>query len=131
MIFVDTSAFLAMLASADLNHLRAMQGWQSLLEENQALITNSYVLVESIVIIQKRLGLSKVHDYQDKIVPLLSVEWIDEIQHKAAVQRMLSADRRQLSLVDCSGFETMRRLKIEKAFAFDDHFREQGFEVIP
>ena len=131
MIFVDTSALLAMLSSADLNHSRAMQCWRSLLEENQTFITSNYVLVEGIVLIQKRLGLSKVHDFQEKIMPLLAIEWMDEKQHSVAMQRMLSADRRQLSLVDCSSFDVIERMKIEKAFTFDSHFREQGFDVIP
>lgn len=47
------------------------------------------------------------------------------------MQNVLTANRRQLSLVDCSAFETMRRLDIETVFTFDEHFREQGFNVIP
>lgn len=43
---------------------------------------------------------------------------------------MLVAGRRDLSLVDCSSFVTMRRLGIKKAFALDEHFREQGFELL-
>jgi predicted nucleic acid-binding protein len=36
-----------------------------------------------------------------------------------------------LSLVDCASFEVMRLHGIRKAFAFDKHFREQGYELIP
>jgi predicted nucleic acid-binding protein len=53
---------------------------------------------------------------------------------KEMVQRgrtLNTANRRQLSLVDYTGFETMRHLGIEKVFTFDEHFREQGFELIP
>ena len=131
MIFVDTSAFLAILMPSDVNHPPAMQCWRTLLEEDQALLTNNYVLVESIVIIQKRLGLSLVCDFQEKMLPFLTIEWIDGNQHYTAMHHVLAANRRQLSLVDCSGFGTMRRLKIEKVFTFDSHFAEQGFEVIP
>lgn len=131
MIFVDTSAILSVLVTNDANHERAMQCWHDLLEENQTVVTNNYVLVESTAIIQKRLGLSKVRDLQENILPFLKTEWIDETQHNAALQNVLSANRRQLSLVDCSCFETMRRLKIEKVFTFDSHFHEQGFEIIP
>jgi len=108
-----------------------MQCWRNLLEGDQNILTNNYVLVESIVIIQKRLGLSKVRDFQEKLLPFLTIGWVDENQHQDAVRHILAANRRQLSLVDCSGFETMQRLKIEKVFTFDDHFGEQGFEVIP
>jgi uncharacterized protein len=131
MIFVDTSAFLAILVTDDLNHQRAVECWHTLLAEEQALLTNNYVLVESIVIIQKRLGLSAVRSFHERLLPFVTIEWIDGNQHEASIRFVLAANRRQLSLVDCSGFETMRRLKIEKVFTFDDHFREQGFEVIP
>jgi predicted nucleic acid-binding protein len=36
--------------------------------------------------------------------------------------------RRHLTLVDCASFESMRRLTVRRAFAFDRHFEEQGFE---
>ncbi|GAB4461078.1 MAG: type II toxin-antitoxin system toxin 23S rRNA-specific endonuclease VapC20 [Anaerolineales bacterium] len=131
MIFIDTSAFLAILGTDDSNHQRAMDCWLNLLTEEQALLTNNYVLVESIAIIQKRLGLSAVRDFHERLLPFVNVEWIDANQHETSIRFVFAANRRQLSLVDCSGFETMRRLKIEKVFTFDDHFREQGFEVIP
>jgi predicted nucleic acid-binding protein len=131
MIFVDTSAFLAILLTSDINHQRAMTCWRALLEEGQALLTNNYVLVESIAIIQKRLGLSIVRDFYERLIPFVNVQWIDEEQHEASIRFVFAASRRQLSLVDCSSFETMRRLRIEKVFTFDEHFREQGFQVIP
>lgn len=59
------------------------------------------------------------------------MDWIGEEQHAAAIQTILTANRRNLSLVDCASFETMRRLGIETVFTFDEHFRDQGFKVIP
>jgi len=32
--------------------------------------------------------------------------------------------------VDCVSFELMRRLGLARAFCFDSHFDEQGFETI-
>jgi predicted nucleic acid-binding protein len=48
-----------------------------------------------------------------------------------ALENLLSINRRQLSFVDCTAFQTMRRLGIETAFTFDSHFREEGFNTIP
>lgn len=131
MIYVDTSAFLAILITDDQNHQRAMECWLNLLEEEKPLLTNNYVLVESIVIIQKRLGLSKVRDFHEKLLPFVTVDWMDGNQHEASIRFLFAANRRQLSLVDCSSFESMRRMKIEKVFTFDTQFAEQGFEIIP
>ena len=38
---------------------------------------------------------------------------------------------RDVSLVDWTSFEVMRRLGIEQAFAFNDDFAAQGFGVLP
>lgn len=131
MIFVDTSAFLAVLAAGDINHKRALLCWRNLLEESQTLFTNNYVIVESIAITQKRFGLEKVRDFQTEILPLLQIEWVDERQHITAIETVLQANRRKLSLIDCSAFQTMNNLGIDIAFTFDNHFREQGFTVVP
>ena len=44
---------------------------------------------------------------------------------------LLAASRRKVSLVDCMSFEVMRRYGIRSAFAFDPHFSEQDFLLIP
>ncbi len=131
MIFVDTSAFLAILVADDLNHSPAVECWRTLLEEEKSLLTNNYVLVESLSILQKRLGLARVREFHEQLLPFVAIEWVDGNHHEASLRFLLAANRRQLSLVDCSAFETMRRLRIEKVFTFDSHFAEQGFEIIP
>ncbi|MDP2661720.1 MAG: hypothetical protein Q8R28_13415 [Dehalococcoidia bacterium] len=72
-----------------------------------------------------------MRDFQTQFVPLLRVHWVNESVHKLAVAALLTAGRRNLSLVDCVSFETMRRLGLDKAFAFDAHFAEQGFNCVP
>jgi predicted nucleic acid-binding protein len=131
MIFVDTSAFLAIFSVSDQNHLRAELCFREMREERQTLVTSNYVILESIALLQKRFGLDKVRGFQSKLVPLIQIEWIDKNQHEAAIQAVFQENRRGLSLVDCTVFQTMRRLGIETAFTFDGHFREEGFKVIP
>ncbi len=131
MIYVDTSAFLALMNKSDLDHERAMQTWQRLIEEEQELICNNYVLVESIVLIQRRIGIEAVSILHNNIIPFIEVEWLDETLHNAVVKSVIKTNRRQVSLVDSASFDTMRRHNVETAFAFDSHFADQGFEVIP
>jgi len=131
MIFVDTSAFLAILYAGDRYHQRAESCLRNLREEGQTLFTNNYIIVESTVLIQKRLGIEKVRQFREMITPLLKIEWVDEDQHNSAIETVLQANRRRLSLVDCSAFQTMNSLGIDTVFTFDPHFAEQGFEVIP
>jgi predicted nucleic acid-binding protein len=100
-------------------------------ERNYRLAANNYVVVETFALIQSRLGIEIARQFNTNVMPNLQIAWIDEEQHRAIVERLFSANRRQLSLVDCSSFETMRQLGIEQVFTFDEHFREQGFTVIP
>jgi predicted nucleic acid-binding protein len=131
MIFVDTSAFLAIVQVDDINHLLAKQQWINLLGENKTLYTNNYVVVESIAITQRRSGLNVVQKLQNHILGLIIIDWVNEEHHSRALDTFFEANRRKLSLIDCSAFETMHRLGIETAFTFDHHFREEGFKVIP
>src|SRR4030042_4472959 len=129
--FIDTSAFLAILNEDDKNHLVARKLWNKLLDSENVLISNNYVLVESFALIQRRLGMEAVRVFQEDILPLINIEWIDKETHKSGMSALLASSKRKLSLVDCVSFETMRTLGIKTVFAFDPHFAEQGFKCIP
>jgi predicted nucleic acid-binding protein len=130
-VFVDTSAFFAVLDADDENHDAAKQVWEDLLAQEAVLICSNYVLVETLALVQRRLGIPAVRTFQEDIVPVLKVEWVDETIHQVGIASVLAAARRGLSLVDCVSFEIMRRLGIKTAFVFDHHFDEQGFECLP
>lgn len=130
-IFVDTSALYSLISTEDQNLTLAVSTWKHLLERGDLLLTNNYVLVECFALIQNRLGIEFIRTLQSNIVQFLQIDWIGEQQHTSSVHDVFIANRRQLSLVDCSSFETMRRLGIRKVFSFDEHFREQDFEVVP
>jgi uncharacterized protein len=129
-VFVDTSALLAVLHGSDNNHAPAARTWKALLEDDEELVCTNYVLLETQALLQSRFGLGAVRDLLEDVVPLVRVAWVDDEVHGAGVSALLTANRRLLSLVDCVSFVTMRRLSITRAFAFDKHFAEQGFEPV-
>ena len=130
-IFVDTSALFAVLDADDQNHMRAGQTWAALLTGEEQLICSNYVLVELFALAQRRLGLEAVRVLQEDVTPVLEIIWVDEDIHRTAINALLTAARRELSLVDCVSFEAMRRLGLKRAFTFDHDFAEAGFECIP
>jgi predicted nucleic acid-binding protein len=130
-VYVDTSALLAIMDADDQNHARASAAWQALIADGSALVCTSYVLVETFALLQSRLGLAAVRAFQDDVVPLLQVKWIDAESHQRSVASLLVAGRRQLSLVDCASFDAMRNVGLTTAFTFDHHFGEQGFDSLP
>lgn len=128
-VFVDTSAIYAVLDAGDEYHVSAKEKWQELLNGSEPLICTNYILIETIALLQSRLGLDAVRAFQEDILPLLAVEWVDESAHAAAMSSLITAARRGLSIVDCISFDLMRRLGIHATFSFDKHFSEQGFKL--
>jgi predicted nucleic acid-binding protein len=129
--YVDTSALLAILDADDRQHARAAAAWRGLIEAEEELVVTNYVLVETFALVQNRLGLKALRTFQQDVVPMLHIAWMNEEGHDAAVTALLTAARRRLSLVDCASFDTMRRSGLTRAFTLDRHFSEQGFEQIP
>ena len=125
--FVDTSAFLALLDADETRHARAVEIWTRLADEDARLVTTNDVVVETLAVVQNRLGSDAVRSFVRDVLPAVEVTYVDQLLHEAALSVFLAAGRRQLSLVDCVSFEFMRRGRIDRAFAFDRHFTEQNF----
>jgi predicted nucleic acid-binding protein len=130
-VFVDTSAFIALLADEDLNHASSRTTWDSLLGTDEGLWTSNYVVSETVALLQRRVGMGAVRELVVVALPALQIEWVTPETHDPAVASLLVAGRRDLSLVDCVSFELMRQRGIARAFTFDVHFAEQGFECLP
>lgn len=129
-VFVDTSAFLAVLDADERNHHDASRLWEHLIRDKVELICTNYVLVETFALVQRRLGRPVVSVFQDRVVPWLDTIWIDESLHEIGLTALLIANRRRLSLVDCVSFEVARKHRVDAVFAFDQHFEEQGFNQV-
>ena len=130
-VFVDTSAFLAVLDAGDANHAQAKALWEKTVGAGIGLVCHNYILVETSAVLLRRLGMEAVRVFERDIVPVLRLVWVTREVHEAAASAHLLAARRTLSLVDCVSFEIMRRTGVRTAFAFDRHFRECGYELLP
>jgi len=130
-VFVDTSALVAFTDADDHMHAAAVRTWHDLAARGDDLVTNNYAVTETTALCQRRLGLPTTRRFLEEIVPALGMHWVDEEVHASAVSALLVSARRNLSFVDCVCFEVMRRHDIRRAFTFDQHFRERGFECVP
>jgi uncharacterized protein len=130
-MFVDTSAFYALLDADDAYHEKAASAWQEIMASDEDAITTNYVLVETFALVQSRMGMEAVRGFQDEIVPVLRIEFVTPEMHRLGIAALLGASKRSLSLVDCVSFEVMRERGLRSAFTFDAHFREYGFITVP
>jgi len=130
-VFLDTSALLAILNAGDRFHQPAKQVWEEVLSTETTLITSNYILLETIALLQHRFGMEAVRLFENELSVIIDVAWVDEATHRQGMSALLAANRRQLSLVDCTSFEIIRQGGVDKVFTFDPHFHEQGFDIIP
>jgi len=111
-IYVDTSAFYALLDRSDRYHKEASAIWPSLLDDHITLITSNYVVSETVGLLQNRIGFKAVN------------------AHGRAYELWLNLGLKGLSLIDCVSFVTMHHHHIEKAFCFKPRFAEHGFDLL-
>jgi predicted nucleic acid-binding protein len=123
-VFVDTSALIALVDEDDLHHVEAAAQFRWL-ARNATLVTHNYVQVETLAVAARNLGRGAVIRLADSIFPMLRVVWVDEQTHAAALAVYRSGGR--ASLVDRVSFAVMRSSSLEIAFAFDSDFAVEGF----
>jgi predicted nucleic acid-binding protein len=128
-VFADTSALFALLVRDDYMHVRARANFEYFVQNDTLMLTSSYVLLETLTLLQRRVSLEAVWDFNRKTLPILDVVWANEAWHSRAVQRLHTERSRGLSLTDCLSFEIMEAREITVAFTFDRHFTERGFEM--
>ena len=129
-VFVDTSALFALLVETDENHEAARTVVPSLRDQHADLVTSSFVVLETVTLLQSRIGIAAVRILYRDLLPLLKVAWIDEDLLHRAMSALLASSRRRVSLTDWSSITLMRERGIAHAFAFDDDFARQGFELV-
>jgi len=130
-VFADTSAFYALMVRTETAHEPVRAVFARLVSAGRPIWTTSFVIVETMALLQHRIGLSAARDFDEAILPVVRAHWVDEPLYRLGTERLWREDRRQLSLVDSVSFEFMKLEGITTAFAVDPHFGEAGFDLLP
>jgi predicted nucleic acid-binding protein len=94
LIYVDTSAFYALMDRADFYHQSAKELWPALLENDIGLRTSNYVVSESFTLIQHRLGYKAASIWYRDILGVLDIYWVDPATHHRAYELWMGLGRR-------------------------------------
>ncbi len=130
MIFVDTSAFFALIYAEEPRHREAKEKLESLLERGESLITHNYVLVESFALFHARLGYQSARAFYRDVYHICQILWVSQTQHERAAKTYVGQTGPPRSFVDCVSFEIMKTRGIRRCFAFDDDFQRAGFDPV-
>ncbi len=130
-VFVDTAAFIAMADPSDFSHTRASESSKKLRRQGVPVLTSNFVLAEFHAFAVKRRG---------PMIALAALEGIlagrtvvvqgTEADERHAMEILRLYTDKAYSMVDAISFAIMARLSISRAFTFDRHFAQHGFQVI-
>lgn len=131
MIFVDTSAFIALSISKDTFHGLALEWWGK--NMSLGIVTSNFVISETLGWIRYAAGKKMAVEVgrlllESSDIAIFSVTKVDEVEAWNLFQKM---EGKGLSFVDCTSFVVMKREKIKHAFAFDRDFVRAGFQIQP
>ncbi len=133
MIFVDTGAFVARYIRRDGQHRRARRAWAEIDRSRSRCFTSSFVLDETFTLLGRRSTYAFAADRARALLSstALAILRPDVDDETAAVELFAKFADQQVSFTDCVSFVLMRRHRLERAFTFDRHFADAGFELMP
>ncbi len=133
MIFIDTGAFVARHIERDQHHQAAVAFWARMAREKTRCATSSFVLDESFTLLGRFAGnvfaAQRARNiYTSSVIRILRPD--AEMEARALEYFTKYADQK-ISFTDAISFALMRKEHMRKAFTFDRHFADAGFDVLP
>jgi len=131
-IFVDTSAFRALLDKKDDFYDKAEELWEKIKKRNCFLLTSNFILDESYTLLKVRGNLGTAKEMKgflinsEILIKICRVTVRDEVD----AWKWFCQDWSKLSFTDCVSFAVMKRLGLKEAFSFDRHFVKAGFKLV-
>ena len=128
-MFVDTSAFYALLDRSDHWHGEARQGFERLAQQRRPLFTSNLIIAETYVLARYALGHAVAVRWLDSLA--LNLAFQSEHDHERIRELLARYEDKDFSYTDAASFVFMERLGVPTAFTFDAHFRQYGAAVLP
>lgn len=131
-VFLDTSAIIALLNKKDQYHEKIHQFIKFQKSPSAFMLTN-LILNEFLTFFSRYGDLNTALRFQNDLLnnPSYSVIWVDQTCHLNASSLIKKYADQNLSFCDAVSFAVMKENKIRTALAFDDDFRHAGFEMLP
>ena len=130
-IFIDTSAHYAVINTRDLDHFRAEQFLKGTTRGSHTLLTTNYIVGETYTLLRRKLGHFMAVGYIEDLPRFCNIVRVEPDDEERAWQIIKQHDDKDYSYVDATSFAVMERLNLKRAFAFDKHFEQYGYQKLP
>lgn len=132
LVFVDTSAWVALKHRGDALWQTATSLNRSLLVTGARYITSNFVLDEAYTLLRMRAGHHIAVELGEEIRAsrLLQIVHVEPVIEEAAWQLFKRYDDKDFSFTDCTSFVIMRDQQTREAFTNDHHFEQMGYHIL-
>jgi uncharacterized protein len=132
-IFVDTSAWIAVIDRRDKYHLVASEEHKRLIRERYRLVTTNLIIAEAYILIRRTGGHAPALRLLGSLrgSPRLSRIYSDARLEALAETILEKHADQDFSYADAVSFALMQEQGIQEAFTFDKHFAVIGFRMLP
>jgi len=129
-VFVDASAFIALVHRSDRRHGAARSVLEQLEGERRPLWTSNLVIAETHAPLQRALGHGPASSWLQTVRDI-NVVFEEPSDHDLVVGLLGRYSDKEFSCADAFSFLLMERLGIPVAFSFDRDFQQYGVATLP
>ena len=131
-VFVDTSAYYALMDTGATRHAQALRSFQRLSGEHTIFYVTTFVVAELHAMLLTRtyraLAARVLEDIYASSIIILRATERDETRAREIIRQ--HSDK-EYSFADAISFAVMERLHLRHAWTYDHHFSQYGFDQEP
>ena len=132
LVFVDSSAWIALFSRRDQHHAEADRMFRAAVASKSRLLSTNLVLAEIHRLFLFRAGSRAAAAVLETIEasPLVKIEFAGLSHHSAAKNWMEKLSDYTISYTDAVSFAVMKSTRCLQVMTFDHHYRLAGFDVV-
>ncbi|KAA3614174.1 MAG: PIN domain-containing protein [Calditrichaeota bacterium] len=135
-VFIDKTAWIALLDKTNPNYEAARVYFENLLAQNARLVTNNYCVDETVSFLRSTLGNDLATKFMliidESVLSInLRVDWISRRIRRNALNNFLKSSNSELSLNHFFIYESIKRKRVDFIFSYDTNLKNFDFPVMP
>lgn len=132
-IFVDTTAWIAVVNSRDQFHPAARDFYRQNFNPYARLVTSNLVVAETYILLRLDCGSAIALKWWEMIVDSIRIEivYADAAITAEAFNLLRQYKDQSISLTDAVSFKIMEERRVKETFTFDSHFTKAGSIKLP
>jgi len=135
-VFIDTSAWVAVINQKDDNYKSARKYFEKLLELNSRLVTNSLIIDDTLLYLKSNFGNTFAKQFlsvidESSMSVNLRVDWISRRIRRNALDGFLKSSNNDLQIKHFYIYESIKRKKVDIVFSYDKRLKHFDFPVMP